>query len=102
MTEEIEKVTVTKNNIHISYSNYGSEGRNYGELFDFLGDSDIITASEIGQDIILMANHVYSFSVQDEFKLKRTGKISLNKECSLEDYIEMDNPEHLEFLQWYR
>lgn len=101
MTEEIQKVTFNENEILISYSNYGSEGRNYGELFDFLGDSDIITASEIGQDVVLMANSVYIFSIQDEFKLKRTGKISLSKECSLEDYIETYNPEHISFLQWY-
>lgn len=101
MTDEIQKVTFTENEILISYSNYGSEGRNYGELFDFLGDSDIITAAEIGQDVVLMANKVYSFSVQDEFILKRTGKISLSKECNLEDYIESDNPDHISFLRWY-
>lgn len=101
MTEEIQKLTFTKDEILISYSNYGSKGRNYGELFDFLGDSDIITASEIGQSVVLMANSVYFFSIQDEFVLKRTGKISLSKECSLEDYIETDNPDHISFLQWY-
>ena len=29
----------------IQYKNYGKNGRNYGDLFDFLGDYDIITAS---------------------------------------------------------
>ena len=101
MNESIQEVAFQKNEIHISYPNYGADGRNYGELFDFLADYDIITASEIGQDAILMSSNVYLFSIQDEFILRRTGQISLSKECSIEDYIDKDNPEHQSFLKWY-
>lgn len=101
MIQMKDRVTFNENSIIITYANYGNDGRNYGELFDFLGYFDIITASELGRDVILLDSEVYFFRDQDECKLRRDGVIELFNECLLEDYIEKDNPEHSAFLQWY-
>ncbi|WP_304065576.1 hypothetical protein [Pedobacter glucosidilyticus] len=87
--------------LKISYPNYGKDGRNYCELFDFLGDFDIITANEIGQDVIVMSEIVFMFSNFDEGRLKRESCIELEAISSLKEFVDAENPEHREFLEWY-
>ena len=57
--------------LSIIYSNYGKNNRNYGELFDFLSDYDIITASEIGDNVIVMSDIVFFFTEYDEIELSK-------------------------------
>jgi hypothetical protein len=97
----MDNIKYEDNQLIINYSNYGSESRNYGDLFDFLGDFDIVTASELGQDEIVMSGIVFSFTSQDEARLKRQGSVILTKELELAEYIERENNNHLEFLRWY-
>lgn len=85
----------------ISFANYGKEGRNYCELFDFLGDFDIITANELGQDVIVMSEIVFMFSNFDEGRLKRSSSVELEAVCSLQEFVDPKNFDHSEFLQWY-
>lgn len=85
----------------ITYKNYGDEERNYGELFDFLGDFDIVTGSEIGRDVIVMSGLIFYFTHQDEANLSRNGHVTLSEVCNLTDYIDKNNPEHISFLKWY-
>ena len=101
MTTFGNRVKTSKNEIIIHYERYGSEHSNYGELFDFLGDYDIITASEIGQDVIIMSGEVFLFRFEDERKLQKTSTVTLKKICSLEEYIDKNNVDDLEFLKWY-
>ena len=96
-----DRVKVSKNKITIYYNGYGSKNRNYSELFDFLGDFDIITASEIDVDVIVRSGEVFYFSNLDEFTLKSTSKITLERVCLLENYIDKNNKDHVEFLKWY-
>lgn len=93
-----DRVEIADDKITIYYKEYGSNNRNYGELFDFLGNFDIITASEIDSDVIVMAGEVFYFSILDEFTLKETSKVTLKKVCFLEEYI---SSELIEFLKWY-
>lgn len=85
----------------ISYSNYGGENRNYCQLFDFLGDFDIITANELGQDVIVMSDIIFIFSSFDEGRLKRDGIVELEAMSTLQEFIDLENPDHYEFLEWY-
>lgn len=96
-----DKIEYRNNALTIHFRNYGDDGRNYGELFDFLGDFDIVTASEIGQDIIVMSDNVFQFTHSDECKLRRDSFVVLERECSLKEYIDKNDSNHLNFLQWY-
>ena len=97
-----DKVEFKDNILTIHYANYGQEERNYGELFDFLGDNDIITASEIGQGVILMNDLVFFFTHNDERKLKENSSIELNVHSTLEAYIDLSDPKEKEFYSWYK
>lgn len=85
----------------ISYPNYGNDGRNYCELFDFLGDFDIITANELGQDVIVMSEIVFMFSNFDEGRLAKDSCIELEAVSSLKEFADPTNQDHREFLEWY-
>lgn len=85
----------------IYYSDYGIENRNYDCLFDFLGEYDIITASELEQDIIIMSNEVFLFTNQDEGMLARKGFVDLSRISSLKEFIDVKNDRHLNFVNWY-
>lgn len=98
----IEKVTFTDGNLIIQYPGYGTEGRGYGELFDMLGDHDVITASEIGQDVVLMSGTVFRFTDADESTLEETGSVTLASECSLDEWLDLDEPAHVDFKSWYQ
>ena len=96
------KDTIIFNNfdgsITIHYQNYGEDGRNYGELFDFLGDSDIITASELGKDFVVCEGDIYLFTNSDERVLKEKGSVTIQKTGeTTEDYEESNQ----EFYNWY-
>lgn len=97
-----DKVEFKDNILTIHYENYGQEERNYDSLFDFLGDNDIITASEIGQDVILMDDLVFFFTHNDESKLKENSSVELNVHSTLEAYIDLSNPKEKEFYSWYK
>ena len=85
----------------INYPDYGTTDRNYGDLFDDLGDEDIITASEIGRDVIVADGEVYLFTMNDEGTLKREGTVTLEHISSLKDFIDPGNGNHTAFLKWY-
>ena len=85
----------------IRYEKYGSENRNYDSLFDFLGDFDIITASEIGEDIIIMSEEVFKFTKKDELSLGINGFVKLDRICCLEEYLDMEDESHVLFNEWY-
>ena len=85
----------------IFYPKYGTKDRNYDSLFDFLGDYDIITASEIGKDTIVMSESVFLFTNDDEQTLKNDGYVSLTLISDLKSYIDKDNENHINFLNWY-
>ena len=87
--------------LKINYLNYGKKGRNYSELFDFLGNFDIITASEIGQDSILMDNDVFLFTSLHEVFLRNNSFVNVPKISSLKDFIDYKNEDHIAFLKWY-
>ncbi|MFN3850332.1 MAG: hypothetical protein ACK4NY_12935 [Spirosomataceae bacterium] len=85
----------------IIYPNYGKDSRNYGELFDFLSDYDIITASEIGDDVIVMSGIVFFFREYDEIELSKKGLVELKKFALLENFINFKDKCHLTFYKWY-
>lgn len=97
----MDNIKYEDNQLIINYSNYGLENRNYGDLFDFLGDFDIVTASELGQDEIVMSGIVFRFTPQDEARLKQQGSVILTKELELTEYVNRENNNHIEFLTWY-
>lgn len=97
----MESVNYENGVLKIHYSKYGEEGRNYDELFNFLGDFDIITASEIGQDVIVLSGEVFLFTSMDEGILKRNSFVEIEKLCSLTEFIEKNNQDHIDFLNWY-
>ncbi|MCA0362692.1 MAG: hypothetical protein LCH67_01495 [Bacteroidetes bacterium] len=97
-----ESVSYRNGILKITFPDYGKDGRNYGELFDFLGDFDIITASELGQDVIVMSDTVFMFTNSDEGQLARNSYIELGQVCFLKDFIEPANAVHTDFLKWYK
>lgn len=87
--------------LRINYENYGTSNRNYSELFDFLGDFDIITASEIGENVILFDSDVFYFTKNDEQKLKENGFVLLKKVSNIVDFIDFNDVEQETFYKWY-
>lgn len=87
--------------LRINYENYGTYNRNYSELFDFLGDFDIITASEIGENVILFDSDVFYFTKNDEQKLKENGFVLLKKVSNIVDFIDFNDVEQETFYKWY-
>lgn len=85
----------------IRYANYGNEDRNYDALFDYLGDFDIITASEIGEDIIISNEEVYKFTKKNELALSINGFVKLDRISCLEEYLDMENESHKSFSEWF-
>ena len=96
-----DSVKYENNILSIRYSNYGAENRNYDALFDFLGDCDIVTASELGNDVIVMSNEIFNFSHQDEQKLRKNAFVELEKISYLNEFIDNNNKEHIDFIHWY-
>lgn len=97
MKNKNNKVLFTDDkSLYIQYANYGDDGNNYGELFDWLGDKDIITASELGNDMIVHDGDVYLFTHQDEHILKREGSVTLKKEGTINEF-DTDGS----FSKWY-
>lgn len=101
MIQVKDKVEFYDNYIIITYHNYGKEGRNYGELFDFLGNYDIITASELGKDIITVEYDIYLFRDEDESDLRENGAVRLNFLSHLKDYINPEKENHRDFIRWF-
>ena len=87
--------------LRINYENYGDKNRNYDALFDLLGDFDIITASEIGDDVIIFDSDVFYFTKNDEQKLKENGFVILQKVDFLANFINHDDKEQKSFYKWY-
>ncbi len=84
--------------ITIIYPNYeSSDNRRRSDLFDFLGDEDIVIANEIHPDAIVMSGDVYFLSNEDEGVLHQTGEVTLSFHSTLEDYCDSNDP----FLKWY-
>ena len=96
-----DSIEYKDNLLRINYADYGFEGRNYDALFDFLGDFDIITASEIGQDVIIFDSDVFYFTNNDEKHLKENGFVILQKVSFVNDFIDHNDIEQLSFLNWY-
>ncbi len=96
-----DKVKYENKTLEIHYDDYGNDGRNYGELFDFLGDYDVITASEIGQDVIVMNEIVFQFSHMDEGRLQKDKYVYLSEVSSLKDFIDFEDVQHVNFYKWY-
>lgn len=96
-----DKVKYKNRSLEIHYDGYGTDGRNYGELFDFLGDFDIVTASEIGQDVIIMSGIVFLFSPFDESRLRDKNYVQLPEVGSLNTFIDLTNKDHIDFYNWY-
>jgi hypothetical protein len=96
-----DKVVFETGILKITFPNYGKDDRNYGELFDFLGDFDIINANELGKDVILMSGVVFMFTNSDEGQLARKSYIELEQICSLKDFLEPSNSVHTDFSNWY-
>ncbi len=96
-----DSIEYKDNLLRINYADYGFEGRNYDALFDFLGDFDIITASEIGQDVILFDSDVFYFTKNDEQKLKENGFVLLKKVSNIVDFIDFNDVEQETFYKWY-
>lgn len=89
------------NELTIIYPNYGSENRNRGELFDYLGDFDIIIANELHPDAIIMSGDLYLFSNSDEEILSRNGSITLGLYSTLDDFIDFEDNDQVSFYNWY-
>ena len=84
----------------VQYDQYGSEGRNLGELFDWLGDeADIIQANELYQFCCIDdCGNIFDFTNEDEYVLAKRGIIELFYTGeTIEDYKEK-NPD---FYNWY-
>lgn len=96
-----QTVLYKKGILTIMYSHYMEEGRRYEDLFDWLGDNDIITASEIGEDCICMAGTVFRFTDADERVLMKNGIVSLQEAVPLEEYLDFQNEKHCCFYKWY-
>lgn len=90
-------VEIGTGTIRIVYPNYGDDGRNYGDLFDWLSDADIITASELGENYVINCGDIYLFSHRDENELKEKGEVTLHIYGWLADYKESDK----NFYNWY-
>lgn len=98
----MNKVEYQNEILTIEFAGYGTGNINYNELFDFLGENDIITASEIGEDCILMSNELFLFTHKDEQILKDTGKVQLERKCTLRDWVvEKNIPLDNNFVKWY-
>lgn len=88
------------NKITITYPNYGSEGRNLGELFDWLGDIAHFTqANELYQFACLDdCGNIFEFTNSDEVKLSKEGKVVLESTGeTINDYKET----HKDFYNWF-
>lgn len=89
--------------ITIVYPNYGEEGRGYGELFDWLGEHDVVTASDVSSDLIVMSDFCYEFTHQDEAELETEGSVTLSYVGTIDEQVEdADTEEAREYLEWYR
>ncbi len=83
----------------IQFDKYGSEGRNLGELFDWLGDLGIIQCNEIEQFYISDdCGNLFVFDNQDEMVLTKKGIVELKATGeTIEDYKES----HEDFYNWF-
>jgi hypothetical protein len=96
-----DKIEFANNRLKIFFRDYGKIGRNYSELFDFLGDFDKVTASEIGANVIVMSGDIYFFTLKDESKLQKNSVVEIERQCLLEEFIDVSNQDHLDFFKWY-
>lgn len=85
--------------ITIQFDKYGSEGRNLGELFDWLGDMGIVQCNEIEQFYISDdCGNLFIFDNQDENVLAKKGIVELKATGkTVEDYKES----HKDFYNWF-
>jgi len=88
--------------IKINYSNYyKNDERTYSDLFDFLSQFNVITASELGNDEIIYEGSIYFFSELDELILMNSGQIKLRYFAELNNYCNKTINAHKDFLTWY-
>lgn len=87
-------------NMTIQFDKYGSEGRNLGELFDWLGEeAGVVQCNEIEQFYISDdCGNLFIFDNQDEKVLAREGIIELKATGeTVEDYKDS----HEDFYNWF-
>ena len=86
----------------ITYHGYRqSDDRQYPDLMDWLGDSDIVTASEIEEGCWFMGGSVYYVGDNESEELYRVGMVKVPLIGELWDMIDYSNQSHIEFIRWY-
>lgn len=93
-------VTYIDDEITIEYEAYGSEDRNLGELFDWLGDEmNFIQANELYQFACSdSCGNIFEFNNQDEMILAREGKVTIKATGkTVEDFKQ----ENKDFYNWF-
>lgn len=89
------------NELTIVFANYGTPDRNRSELFDWLGDYDIIMANELHPDAIIMSGDIYHLTDLDEARLAKEGGVTLRFLSTLDDYIDFEDENEASFYNWY-
>lgn len=79
----------------------------FEKLYGLLGDYDVITANELNPmnqttyDYLLSgAKDMFFLSYEDIEQLKTTGKVSLQKQGVVEDFVDYSVSDHIDFLKW--
>ena len=70
-------------------------GEQYGEMWDLLGDFDIVQANEIKQDYLAFEGAVYELNDSDISKLSSTGGVVLEYLGTVEELADEN------FINWY-
>lgn len=92
-----DSVEFEGNKITINYSNYGSDNKYYGDLFDWLSQFDIITASEIKEDCVIFSGKLLDFTHFDEMILAKKESVTLFIKEDLKNYKDKNR----DFYNWY-
>lgn len=87
--------------LEIIFKDYGQDHTTRSDLFDFLGDFDIIQANELHENAIVWGDSVFLFDNQLESELVKNGIVKIPKDSDLLDFIDLDIPNHRGFMVWY-
>ncbi len=71
------------------------------DMFDALGEKDVCSASELHPDYITSGDDVYIFDDNDRATLRDTGTVTLIKYGTLEDVIDLDDENDVNFMKWF-
>lgn len=92
-----------ENELTIKYK-FNEDTNFFDELdtfLDWLGDWDIVTASELEKDSICATGYLYKFTEPEFDKLYYEGKVTLKKIAYLDDYVNMNKENERGFFNWY-